>query len=256
MSGTTKQLQHTKHLQSTTKQLQQTTKEQQQQKQQTQSSSSSSRRPGASRAPSAAAPSAAAAAAAAAPAAADHPAAAAAAAYPTPQQQQPQQTTQRQQQQQQTTRRLQSTQRSSAQRSSGSSSTSSSSSSRPPEARLAFVHPHWPQVGQARGLLACNWVTSCSMPSGTMSFLRGDLRLRTRGVCLCGCARKERCRGMAMRMHPQHLQWFQSRWYNPQKGGLHGLPSKIYVTVYRNLPFDITLTPLVLGIQDPDFLGV
>ena len=100
MSGTTKQLQHTKHLQSTTKQLQQTTKEQQQQKQQTQSSSSSSssssrppsassssssssRRPGASRAPSAAAPSAAAAAAAAAPtaaaAAADHPAPAAAA---------------------------------------------------------------------------------------------------------------------------------------------------------------------------------
>ena len=95
-----------------------------------------------------AAPSAAAAAAAAAPAAAaDHPAAAAAAAYPTPRQQQPQQTTQRQQQQQQTTRRLQSTQRSSAQRSSGSSSTSSSStSSRPPEARLAFVHPLWPQV--------------------------------------------------------------------------------------------------------------
>ena len=73
-------------------------------------------------------------------------AAAAAAAYPTPRQQQPQQTTQRQQQQQ-TTRRLQSTQRSSAQRSSGSSSTSSSStSSRPPEARLAFVHPLWPQV--------------------------------------------------------------------------------------------------------------
>ena len=75
-------------------------------------------------------------------------AAAAAAAYPTPRQQQPQQTTQRQQQQQQqTTRRLQSTQRRSAQRSSGSSSTSSSStSSRPPEARLAFVHPLWPQV--------------------------------------------------------------------------------------------------------------
>ena len=74
-------------------------------------------------------------------------AAAAAAAYPMPRQQQPQQTTQRQQQQQQTTRRLQSTQRSSAQRSSGSSSTSSSStSSRPPEARLAFVHPLWPQV--------------------------------------------------------------------------------------------------------------
>ena len=93
-----------------------------------------------------AAPSAAAAAAPA--AAADHPAAAAAAAaYPTPRQQQPQQTTQRQQQQQQqTTRRLQSTQRSSAQRSSGSSSTSSSTSSRPPEARLAFVHPLWPQV--------------------------------------------------------------------------------------------------------------
>ena len=97
-----------------------------------------------------AAPSAAAAAAAAAPAAAaDHPAAAAAAAaaYPTPRQQQPQQTTQRQQQQQQqTTRRLQSTQRSSAQRSSGSSTSSSSTSSRPPEARLAFVHPLWPQV--------------------------------------------------------------------------------------------------------------
>ena len=68
-------------------------------------------------------------------------AAAAAAAYPTPRQQQPQQTTQRQQQQQQTTRRLQSTQRRSAQR-----STSSSTSSRPPEARLAFVHPLWPQV--------------------------------------------------------------------------------------------------------------
>ena len=79
-------------------------------------------------------------------------AAAAAAAYPTPRQQQPQQTTQRQQQQQ-TTRRLQSTQRSSAQRSSGSSSTSSSStSSRPPEARLAFVHPLWPQVADTGGV--------------------------------------------------------------------------------------------------------
>ncbi|CAK9105957.1 unnamed protein product [Durusdinium trenchii] len=73
VSGTTKQLQHTKHLQSTTKQLQQTTKEQQQQHTQRRSSSSrsrppsassSSRRPGACRAPSAAAPSAAAAAAA------------------------------------------------------------------------------------------------------------------------------------------------------------------------------------------------
>ena len=99
VSGTTKQLQHTKHLQ----------------------------RPAAAAAAAAAAPA----------AAADHPAAAAAAAaaYPTPRQQQPQQTTQRQQQQQQqTTRRLQ------------SSSSSSSTSSRPPEARLAFVHPLWPQV--------------------------------------------------------------------------------------------------------------
>ena len=40
VSGTTKQLQHTKHLQSTTKQLQQTTKEQQQQHTQRRSSSS------------------------------------------------------------------------------------------------------------------------------------------------------------------------------------------------------------------------
>ena len=108
VSGTTKQLQHTKHLQRPAQQRQQQQHQQQQQttqrrqqQQHTQrrgsssrsrppsaSSSSSCRRPGACRA-----------------------------------------------------------QRSSAQRSSGSSSTSSSStSSRPPEARLAFVHPLWPQV--------------------------------------------------------------------------------------------------------------
>ena len=105
VSGTTKQLQHTKHLQRPAQQQQQQHQQQQQttqrrqQQQHTQrrgsssrsrppsasSSSSSSRRPGACRA-----------------------------------------------------------QRSSAQRSSGSSS--SSTSSRPPEARLAFVHPLWPQV--------------------------------------------------------------------------------------------------------------
>ena len=102
VSGTTKQLQHTKHLQRPAQQRQQQQQQQTTQRQQQQ------------------------------------------------QHQQQQQTTQRQQQQQQqqqTTRCLQSTQRSSAQRSSGSSSTSSSStSSRPPEARLAFVHPLWPQV--------------------------------------------------------------------------------------------------------------
>ena len=105
VSGITKQLQHTKHLQRPAQQRQQQQQQHQQQQQTTQrrrqqqhtqrrgsssrsrppsaSSSSSSRRPGACRA-----------------------------------------------------------QRSSAQRSSGSSSTSS----RPPEARLAFVHPLWPQV--------------------------------------------------------------------------------------------------------------